>query len=83
MWAAIKSDFKEFVAETAKETKAVITTNSKSASSDDTAGIGINSSDAGSNSNNNRSWAGGALNLTANLSNLTTKASHVASNIVA
>eukprot|EP00956_Cyclotella_meneghiniana_P025420 scaffold53052_cov53-Cyclotella_meneghiniana.AAC.5 len=76
MWAAIKSDFKEFVAETAEETKAVVTTNtSKSAVSDDTAGNNNNNSDAG------RSWAGGALNLTANLSNLTTKASHVASNI--
>ena len=79
MWAAIKSDFKEFVAETAEETKAVVTNNSKSAvvSSDDTAGINNNSSDAGTN----RSWAGGALNLTANLSNLTSKATHVASNI--
>eukprot|EP00956_Cyclotella_meneghiniana_P014576 scaffold21883_cov60-Cyclotella_meneghiniana.AAC.4 len=81
MWAAIKSDFKEFVTETAEETKAVVTTNTnKSAvSSDDTAGIN-NNSEAGTN-NSNRSWAGGALNLTANLSNLTTKASHVASNI--
>eukprot|EP00956_Cyclotella_meneghiniana_P029565 scaffold72011_cov40-Cyclotella_meneghiniana.AAC.1 len=78
MWAAIKSDFKEFVAETAEETKAVVATNSNKsvASSDDTAGTSnSNSSDAG------RSWAGGALNLTANLSNLTSKASHVASNI--
>eukprot|EP00956_Cyclotella_meneghiniana_P005607 scaffold7232_cov63-Cyclotella_meneghiniana.AAC.3 len=81
MWATIKSDFKEFATEFAEETKAVVTTNTKSASavSDDTAGI--NSSDAGSNNNSNRSWASGALNLTANLSNLTTKASHVALNI--
>lgn len=73
MWAAIKSDFKEFVTETAEETKSVVATNKLATTTTTT----TSSKPPSNDDTNDRSWAV----LGATVSNLTAKASHVASNI--